>query len=91
MSNIEKFLAAEDPTHIAYYKEQMENDTKVEELDYNEELAEIAYTAYSDAVGGVNFQGDPLPTWKVFSVDQTKAKQVNAWRAVIHALTHIKM
>jgi hypothetical protein len=43
------------------------------------EHAEMAYNIYCKAVGGRAFNGDPLPTWKEFSEDETKKKQSNAW------------
>lgn len=39
-----------------------------------------AYDAYCAAVGGVAFNGDLLPTWENFSVDDSKQKQADAWR-----------
>lgn len=44
-------------------------------------VAEALYTAYCAAVGGVNFNGDPLPDWATFAADPTKEKQSNAWLA----------
>ena len=50
-------------------------------------MASELYAIYCRAVGGVAFNGDPLPDWDAFAADKTKAKQVNAWRAVAqHAL-----
>lgn len=46
-----------------------------------ETVAEALYTAYCAAVGGVAFNGDPLPDWKTFSNDPEKAKQARAWLA----------
>ena len=40
------------------------------------------YDAYSAAVGGKAFNGDPLPSWDDFSTDPEKEKQANAWRTV---------
>jgi hypothetical protein len=54
-------------------------------LDLRED-ANTAYTAYCRAVGGVAFNGDPLPTWEEFSSDDSKQKQVNAWIEVARAL-----
>jgi len=42
-------------------------------------VAEELYTAYCKAVGGVAFNGDPLPSWAEFSADPSKTKQSNAW------------
>jgi hypothetical protein len=47
-----------------------------------EELVEQLYETYSTAVGGKNFQGDPLPDWRTFSTDPTKTKQSSAWEEV---------
>jgi len=47
-----------------------------------ENLAGFLYSAYCESVGGVNFQGDPLPLWYDFRADQTKTKQSDAWIAV---------
>lgn len=45
------------------------------------ELAGKMYDAYCEAVGGVAFNGDPLPTWKEFETDPNKQKQVKGWLA----------
>lgn len=37
------------------------------------------YEAYCGAVGGVAFNGDPLPSWEEFSADESKEKQAAAW------------
>lgn len=37
------------------------------------------YRVYCEAVGGVAFNGDPLPKWEEFSRDPKKAKQAEAW------------
>jgi hypothetical protein len=48
----------------------------------NEEvIASELYTTYCAAVGGVAFNGDPLPDWQTFATDPKKQKQVEAWRA----------
>ena len=44
-------------------------------------VAEELYTAYCAAVGGVAFNGDPLPDWVTFSSDPSKEKQSSAWLA----------
>jgi len=51
-----------------------------------EEKAGQLYEVYCEAVGGVAFNGDPLPPWKDFSSDPGKVKQADAWRAVAGAL-----
>lgn len=43
------------------------------------EMARNLYTAYCAAVGGVAFNGDPLPIWEVFFNDTSKKKQADAW------------
>jgi hypothetical protein len=48
-------------------------------IGYN---AGLLYDAYCAAVGGVAFNGDPLPDWKTFRADPAKQKQVEAWIAV---------
>ena len=44
--------------------------------------AKQLYTAYCAAVGGVAFNGDPLPSWEAFEADPKKAMQVAGWIAV---------
>ena len=44
-------------------------------------VAEELYTAYCAAVGGVAFNGDPLPDWATFFADPSKEKQSSAWLA----------
>jgi len=44
-------------------------------------VADAIYTTYCAAVGGVAFNGDPLPTWAVLADDETKKKQSEAWLA----------
>lgn len=51
-----------------------------------ESAARAAYTAYCEAVGGVAFNGDPLPTWEEFSQDPKKDKQAQGWRTAVAAL-----
>lgn len=45
-------------------------------------LAEKFYTLYCEKVGGVAFNGDPLPSWQDFIADSSKKKQSDAWCAV---------
>ena len=47
-----------------------------------EEIAGKLYEAYCEAVGGIAFNGDPLPKWDTFRADTTKNKQSHAWLAV---------
>lgn len=49
-------------------------------------IAQIAYTAYCQAVGGKAFNGDPLPSWEEFCADPAKQVQVAAWRAAAEAV-----
>lgn len=42
-------------------------------------VAERLYETYCKSVGGVAFNGDPLPDWKTFHDDPSKQKQANAW------------
>lgn len=44
-------------------------------------VAEELYTTYCAAVGGVAFNGDPLPDWATFAADPAKTKQSEAWLA----------
>lgn len=44
-----------------------------------EALANRLYSTYCEAVGGVAWNGDKLPTWEEFSADPSKQKQVLAW------------
>ena len=46
-----------------------------------ETIAGELYSAYCEAVGGVAFNGDPLPDWPEFAADPNKEKQSNAWVA----------
>ena len=46
------------------------------------EVAGHLYDEYCRAVGGVAFNGDPLPSWDAFRDDPAKQKQANAWIAV---------
>lgn len=48
---------------------------------FRESLARDLYNAYCEAVGGVAFNGDPLPTWTEFRADPAKLKQSEAWLA----------
>ena len=42
-------------------------------------IAGDLYETYCIAVGGLAFNGDPLPSWAEFSKDPTKQKQVVGW------------
>ena len=54
-------------------------------IDNIKELAIKAYDAYTAAVGGVNFKGEPLPTGKEFFTDPSKEKQAAGWIAAVDA------
>lgn len=45
-------------------------------------LAGEFYEEYCKAVGGIAFNGDPLPSWQEFSNDANKVKQKDGWLAV---------
>lgn len=49
-------------------------------------IAQIAYEAYCQAVGGQSFSGEPLPSWQEFSMDPRKQMQVRAWRLAADAV-----
>lgn len=51
------------------------NDLK----ERSEKTAGLLYETYCTAVGGVAFNGDPLPGWKEFRADPKKKKQSDAW------------
>jgi hypothetical protein len=49
-------------------------------------LAQVLYMSYCEAVGGVAYDGKPLPSWQEFSTDPTKKKQTLGWMAAAHAV-----
>lgn len=51
-------------------------------IGFREFIAEQLYEEYCKAVGGLAFNGDPLPDWETFYLDGNKQKQVLAWLAV---------
>lgn len=51
----------------------------------NDFLARRQYEVYCQAVGGVAFNGTPLPSWDEFVNDPEKQKQVHGWREVARA------
>lgn len=60
-----------------------EQELPVEPLEVSECVearAREGYDAYCEAVGGVAFNGDPLPKSKEFFTDPAKTKQANGWR-----------
>jgi len=46
------------------------------------EYAGQLYECYCEAVGGVAYDGKPLPNWQEFYSDPSKKKQSNGWIAV---------
>jgi hypothetical protein len=53
-------------------------------------LAKLMYDEYCKAVGGVAFNGDPLPDSEEFFSDDTKIKQRKAWGAAARvAIRHL--
>lgn len=56
------------------------NDTKT-----IKEMAIAAYDAYTAAVGGVNYEGKPLPSGKEFFADDSKSTQQAGWIAAVEA------
>ena len=57
----------------------------IAEADLRTRVAYACYTAYCIAVGGVAFNGEPLPTWEAFLGDENKQKQVDGWYAAADA------
>lgn len=58
-------------------------------LERSEKIASILYHAYCEKVGGMAFNGDPLPDWPTFRADPFKKLQSDAWVAVAHAANMI--
>jgi len=48
----------------------------------HEAIAARLYGKYVEAVGGVAYDGKPLPEWDEFRADPAKRKQSDAWVAV---------
>ena len=48
--------------------------------EIRELITEVVYNDYCQAVGGIAFNGDPLPDWEEFQSDPNKVKQSSAWR-----------
>ena len=83
LRNVEDFepLTVEDAkqqdTEVAEFREAIEVLKRHEDrIGYN---AALLYDAYCKAVGGVAFNGDPLPDWEAFRADPSKQKQSDAW------------
>lgn len=53
------------------------------------ELAHALYEEYCGSVGGVAYNGDPLPSWPEFASDPEKETQVTAWRHVASVVESI--
>jgi len=73
-SAMAEYLAILQDRIVAFHR-----GDKVKQL---ENQAALLYAVYCEAVGGLAFNGDPLPDWETFKADENKAKQVNGWRAV---------
>lgn len=54
-----------------------------------EYIAEEMYEAYCAEVGGVAFNGDPLPAWREFRADPAKRKQSDGWIAAAERVLDI--
>lgn len=50
------------------------------------ELAQLAWDAYSEAVGGKSWNNDPLPPWDEMVADERKQRIVAAWRKAAEAV-----
>jgi len=60
-------------------------DSKAMDIDDapdRKDLAEMLYEAYCQAVGGVAYDGKPLPKWAEFVLDPAKQKQAQGWLKV---------
>jgi hypothetical protein len=51
----------------------------------SEDLARVAYTTYCAAVGGVSYNGDPLPSWEQ-QRGREDQKIPDAWVAAANAV-----
>lgn len=69
---------------------QMEEPPKMVGIPSIHDLAGEAYSNYCEAVGGVAFNGDPLPSWSDFCGDPNKEKQKLGWLR-IGGLIHQKL
>lgn len=58
----------------------VEPDVEATNTEY-EDSAVLAYSAYVEEVGGISFQGQPIPEW-----DAIKERQRNGWRAAVKAV-----
>lgn len=59
----------------------MPETLETKDMINREIVAKELYTTYCAAVGGVAFNGDPLPDWDTFAADPAKEKQSSAWLA----------
>lgn len=57
---------------------------------FDNKFAKLSYEAYSKGVGGVAYNGDPLPTWEEILADPSKEKIVLGWKSVAKII-RIKM
>lgn len=56
---------------------------------YNKHVTDCAvnlYDIYTEAVGGMTYDGKPLPSGEEFMKDPAKQKQANGWRAIAESL-----
>lgn len=67
------------------YSKKHKNKTNKMDPESKEMLAGILYEVYCKSVGGIAWNGDPLPSWNEFSKDETKKKQADGWRDVAEA------
>lgn len=91
MSKISKHIELTEK-HIELTEKQYEGIRENEDKIYQTvvELADVMYTAYSSGVGGVAYNGDPLPTWEEFNADPEKVMQRDAWiKAAAAAIHHV--
>lgn len=51
-------------------------------MDYVDIQAKMLYRAYCRGVGGVSWDGKPLPDADEFFADESKSKQADGWREV---------
>ena len=62
--------------------------SEVENSDMLDQTTAAAWNEYREVVGGVAYNGDPLPTWDQFRDDPNKAVQVKAWRRAVYESTN---
>lgn len=55
-------------------------ETQLVNQEFTESIAKELYEHYSAAVGGIAYNGDPLPGWDAFIAHPEKQKQAEGWR-----------